>query len=383
MRQSLVGLLILGLGAWAFAQEFHGNFDISVSLDPATGTLQDLAGTCELSGTWQHLTLGSVFDFEEMGLTWFLGTMGFDVGVAGLSADALFGAIDVAFLYGLVTGRLTLGGADFYFYYVMADPDVDGVFDQGALFRAVAFLPGGAKFESLTMFGADMEGISFTQLGVDKVYEFDVSPQAGSSGYLTFTGEKLTFTGLAFGCATLDTETLFTKAGFEHQLFSFTVDTASVLSFEVDILFTVQTKTVTITPIVDLSYGCVYVYTELEVQNQITITGLTVYGIKIVGKFGNTTVTELMSFDEVNHDLVLDPYWEQFTVEITQPACCGGSAVFRVDTYFEEGSSHIFDWGRTDFYLQVPVAAVFTLWSEMAIDPTGLVEWSIGCTFKW
>jgi len=378
-----MGLLIVGLGFCTFAQEFHVDFSFSISLDPATGTLEDLTGASDMSYSWGFLTLGSEIDFEEVGLTWVHGYGGFDAGVAGLCWDGLFGALDVAFLYGLVTGRLTFGGAEFYFYYVMADPNVDGVFDMGGAFRVVAGFPGGARMESITMFGADLEGISFSQTGVEKVFEFDVRPQTGSTGCLEFTGEKLTFTNLGFGCVTMDSETVFTREGFDHQLFTFHVCTPWAIAFDIDIKFTVQTKSVTVTPRIDLSFGCVYVYTEVEVQTPIKIVGLNVYGFKIVGKFGNATVEELMSFDEVNHDLVLDPYWERFSVEIRQAACCGGEALFRVDTYFEEGSINIFDWGRSDFCLEIPIASVFKLWTKMAIDPTGLAEWTIGFRFKW
>ncbi|HEC63385.1 MAG TPA: hypothetical protein ENI38_03250 [Candidatus Acetothermia bacterium] len=384
MKPFLLALIVVMLGSsLAAGMEVHGSFDISISLDPGTGTLQDLSGTCTLIGSWGFLRLGSTLDFEEIGLTWILGTLGFDAGVAGVTGDALFGAVNAAFLYGLLTGWMKLGGAEFYGYYVMADPDGDGVFEQGGLFRATASLPGGALFESLTMFGADMSGVSFAQPGVDKTYYFAVAPQTGSTGIIEFTGQKITFSNLGFGCAVLESETYFTKSGFEYQLFSITVHTATVLTLEVDILFTVQTKSVTITPILDLSYGCVYVYTELQVVDYFTITGLTIYGVRLEASFGNFKIVEIMSFDEVNYDLILDPYWEQFTVEVCQPACCGGYAIFRVDTYFEEGSLNIFDWGRTDFYLEIPVASFFTLWSGMGIDPSGLVEWEIGCSLNF
>lgn len=386
MRHALTGLVLLylGLGLGAAAQEFHVDFDFSLALDPATSTISDLDVESDVSVSWDFFTLGCELDFEEIGLTWVHGYGGFDVGVAGLSWDGLFGAVNVAFLYGLVTGRVTFGGADFYLYYVMADPDVDGVFEMGGAFLAVASLPGGAKMESLTMFGADLEGISFSQLGVEKEFEFTVRPQPGLSAALQFTGQLLTFTGLGFGCATLDSETYFSKdAGFEYQLFTFHICTPWALNFDVEVMFTVQTKSVTVTPYFDFQYGCIYIYSEVDIQTPIYITGVNIYGIKIVAEFGPVTVEELISFDEVNHDLVLDPYWERFSVEVRQPACCGGYARFRVDTYFEEGSLNIFDWGRTDFRLEVPVSEAFKVWTEMAIDPTGLQELIFGFRFTW
>lgn len=384
MRYTLLGIAVLILGQLALAQEFHIDFDFSLSLDPATSTISDLSASSDVSVNWSFFLLGAELDFEEVGLTWLHGYGGFDAGVAGVSWDGLFGAIDVAFLYGLVTGWVSIGGADFYLYYVMADPDVDGIFEMGGAVRVVAGFPGGAQMESLTMFGADLEGISFTQLGVDKVFSFEVRPQPGFTGYLEFSGQRLTFTGLGFGCVSLDSETFFSKdAGFEYQLFTFHICTPWALNFDVDIKFTVQSKSVTVTPYFDFSFGCIYIYSEIDVQTPVYITGVNIYGFKIVANFGAVTVEEIMSFDEVNHDLVLDPYWERFSVEIKQPACCGGYAMFRVDTYFEEGSLNLFDWGRSDFYLEIPISGAFKLWTRLAIDPGGLEELIFGFRFKW
>ena len=386
MRHMLLGMavLILGMGQLAVAQEFHIDFDMSLSLDPATTTISDLSATSDVSYKFGFFTLGSELDFEEVGLTWVHGYGGIDSGVAGLLWDGLFSSMDVAFLYGLVTGWVSFGGADFYLYWVMADQDVDGVFDMGGAFRVVAGLPGGAQMESLTMFGADLEGISFSHTNVEKVFEFDVRPQTDSTGYLEFTGEKLTFTGLGFDCVTLDSETFFSKdAGFEYQIFTFHICTPWALRFDLDIKFTVQSKTVTVTPYVDLSFACVYIYSEVDVQTPVHITGIDIYGFKIVAKLGTATVEEVVSFDEVNHDLVLDPYWERFSVEIKQPSCCGDYALFRVDTYFEEGSLNLFDWGRSDFCLEIPLASVFKVWTKLAIDPSGLKELTFGFRLKF
>lgn len=386
MRHTLMwgAVLILGLGLLSWAQEFHVDFSLSLSLDPATSTISDLDASSDVYGSWGFLRLGSELDFEEVGLTWVQPYAGFDAGVAGVDVDTLFGAIDAVFLYGLITGWVSFGGANFYLYWVMADPDVDGVFDMGGAFYVVAGLPGGATMESLTMFGADREGISFSQTGVEKVFEFDVRPQTGSSGYLEFTGELLTFKDLGFGCVTLDSETFFSKdAGFEYQKFIFHLCTPWALSFDIDVLFTLQTKSVTVTPSIDFSFGCVYIYSEVDVQTPVHITGVDIYGFKIVADLGIATLEEVMSFDEVNHDLVLDPYWERFSVEVKQPACCGGYALFRVDTYFEEGSLNLFDWGRSDFCLEVPLAAAFKVWTELAIDQSGLEELTFGFRFKF
>jgi len=94
---------------------------------------------------------------------------------------------------------------------------------------------------------------------------------------------------------------------------------------------------------------------------------------------GGVFLEAMVSLDEVNHDLVMDPYAMRLSVEIGQATACCARAIFRTDVYFQDG----LDWGRVDLCLRGPLAQDTEVWTKIGIGTTGISNWGLGIRLSW
>ena len=371
---------LLGLGlllALASSSALAGglSFDLNTTISPATGEISDFTGKCDLE--LGPFSLAAALEYEKIGFTWFLGGVAWDAGVAGVTWQGLVGLVTETLLYSKTTGWICFGGARYSLTHVAADPDLDGAFDHGLLLQVTGFLPGAVKFDSLTMFGVDELTVSFTQPGVQGEYEFELRPQPGLPYFPYFTTQKFLLTGM-FGGMKAESETLIARTGFSHQRFSLTLR-LGFLSLELNSVFELKSHAIMLTPSLNLDCGWLRIYTEVTTQTPSFIGGFTVYGIRIRTMVGGIFLEAMVSLDEVNHDLVLDPYTTRLSVEIGQATACHRRAIFRTDIYFEDG----LDWGKVDVCLRGPLAQNAEVWSRIGIGTTGISNWGLGGKLSW
>ncbi|MBC7098737.1 hypothetical protein H5T52_06415 [Candidatus Bipolaricaulota bacterium] len=306
------------------------------------------------------------------GDSWLSGEVAWDLGGGGVSWEGLTAR---SLLYSKTTGWVFYGGARYSLVHVAADPELDGVLDQGLLFRITGFPSPTARFESLTMFGVDDEAISFSQPG-GKV-EFDLRPRPGLPYFPYFTAQKFLLKWGLPGGGRLESETLLVRTGFSHQRFSLTFSLGFV-SFELCSTFQVRAHSVTLDPSLNLDCGWLRIFAQPAGQTPSFIGGLVVYGVRVRARMGDLSLEAMCSLDEQEHDLVLDPYVARVSLEGCRPGE-GGRALFRADAYFHEGP----EWGRLDLCLRGPVASGFEVWTKTGIDPGGVCSWGLGARWRW
>ncbi len=116
---------------------------------------------------------------------------------------------------------------------------------------------------------------------------YDVFNPATGEKYDGYTGSEVTVEGLSFGDLSLDSTSTFDfENGWKSTVFSFELDEFSPL-VEVDgsVSFSPQSKSVTLTPKLDLGWSCIDLYTELRpvslTGEEDTLTDLRVHGFGV------------------------------------------------------------------------------------------------------
>ena len=374
MRLLGFGLLVAVASSSALAGGL--SLDLSTALSPATGEISNFTGKCDLE--LGPFSLAAALEYEKIGFTWLLGGVAWDAEAFGVAWQGLVGLVTETLLYSQTTGWIFFGGARYSLTHVAADPNLDGVFDHGLLLQVTGFLPGAVRFDSLTMFGVDELTVSFTQPGTQGEYEFELRPQPGLPYFPYFTDQKFLFTGIIFGGIKAESETLIVRTGFSHQRFSLTLR-LGFLSLELSSVFELKSHAITLTPSLNLDCGWLRIYTEAVTQTPSFIGGFTIYGVRVRTMVGNVFLEAVFSFDEVNHDLVLDPYTTRFSVEIGQATACHRRAIFRTDVYLEDG----LNWGRVDLCLRGPLVQSTEIWTKIGIGTSEVSNWGLGVRLSW
>ena len=206
-----------------------------------------------------------------------------------------------------------------------------------------------------------------------------------------FNDFSFSLSGLEFCNATFGTSVGFSCEGFEGIHFTLegiAFPAIDWMAFDLDIFFTTQTetqKTLTLTPVVTMEEACLTLWAEVSQTGSLTITGLNIYGIGIEATWEGVTFYSASSLDPArNVDITgFTDFWEMFTISSEGDACCGGVTDFYVSTYFLSGSSMLFDWGRTDVYLDFGISSNFSLRSWFEVDVDGLIGFGLGWTLDF
>jgi len=122
---------------------------------------------------------------------------------------------------------------------------------------------------------------------------------------------ELQLTGMVFDCCSYDVTTKFSEEkGFEETEFEFNIGGENnPISFEVDLTFTTQTKSIELDPSIDTTWGCFDVYADLTTSNvddllgnnSVTVSslgGLQIEGFGISNvSLGHVTFSSLTALD--------------------------------------------------------------------------------------
>lgn len=157
----------------------------------------------------------------------------------------------------------------------------------------------------------------------------------------------------------------------------------SWLTFDLKVAFMVLSKTMTLTPTLNLgTCTCFTVYSALDTgAGPWEITGLSFYGIGIKHDWNGVSFESLSYLDGIHR--VKDTYWEKFVIKSTGDACCGGRFAFEVATYFQDMHSTLFDWAETDVEVSIGLTSTFKTSIEMVVDTTGVTDFIFGVEYAW
>jgi len=316
------------------------------------------------------------FIWQGFGLT---GTLGaFDI-----QADLLFGPSTGDFLYAQEIVTTNIAGVELGWYWAMLDDAVlGGLADGSALRLAGSF--GGCDIVSITEFQArikdeNFDGITIvhTATGISQSYDtFPISTHQTGSCNIGWSGEKVTISGMSFGCIEDLTTTLYVSclSGFEWVRFEVEeIGTGlSWLSLDMELTFHIQTKSIVVTPSLLLGEcACIDTYVEVLTDapddtlygNFTSITGISLYGVGVTYSWNGVSFKALTVLDTGRYVLTTPEYgsviasiaevvakgydyypdyWELYSIEVTQDGCCGGLTSLLANTYFGTSDTGIF-----------------------------------------
>jgi len=419
---ALFGLTLLAAGP------FSGSWSSEVLVELGTNMFKSLDSVLHLDYSFggfvatseSEMYLAGGFVWQGFGITG-------QLGVLDIQTDFLFGPSTSDFIYSQAIVTMSLAGVDLGVYFAQLSDKVLGGPASGAAFRLAGSV-GAIDVVSVTEFGArieddDVDGIIIyhAATGLYKTYVTNpiVQVQTGSTcatgGNKGFTGEKVTVSGLSFGCVgDVGTTLYITDSGFD----SFTVNLTGIdvglawLAFDFELEFTLDTKSLVLTPTLVVGEAiCIDTYLEVLTDapdhtlydSFTSITGIEVYGFGLVYSWDGVTVKELTVLDtgryaittpqygsvieEIatalhdGHDVYSD-YWELFSIEVTRPGCCGG-LTFLANTYFSKTATSLFGWGMTYVEAKVPFGSSVFFSGSLAVEASGLEHVGFGVGVNW
>jgi hypothetical protein len=396
------------------ASRLSGIWEANLAIDSNPFSFTELSSTFTVNYTLGGFTATSNSEFLLAGFIWQeFGVTG-TLGAFTIQEDLLFGAFTAELIYDQVIVTTSVAGINFGLYWAqLSDAVLDGPADGSVLRMAgsIGDIDIGSYFE----LGAQVEdtdddtfnGITIYHAATGAHKHYVTNPLIVGQG---FTGEKLSVSGWGFGCVEDIATTLYiTCHGFDYVKFALIGIETSIewLNFDVDLMFQLQTKTLVLTPTINVRENtCIDVYAQVLTDPAAitSVTGIGVYGLGFTTSFGNVTVKDLTVFGtscyaitteeygsvieeradalKYGHDFYPD-YWEMFSIEVTGDGCCGGSYAFLVNTYFQANSGSLFDWGMTDIAATVPINSVLFLITEVEIDTIGMNHVGLGMSASW
>jgi len=402
------------------AGPLSGTWEANLAIDPNPFSFTELSSAFTVNYTVGGFTATSNSEFLLAGFIW----QGFGItgtlGAFTVQCDLLFGASTADFIYDQLIVTASIAGIDFGLYWAQLSGAVLGGPADGSVLCMAGSI-GDIDIESYFELGAQVEdknddnfnGITIyhATTGAHKHYVTNplvIGPSGSCCG--GFTGERLIVSGWSFGCVEDITTTLhMTWQGFDYLKLSLTGIETGIdwLRFGVDLTFQLQTKTLVLTPTMNLGENaCIYLYSRLHTDPaaMTSITGIEIYGLGFTTTFGNVTVKDLSVFStscyaitteeygsvieekadalKYGHDFYPD-YWEMFSLEVTGDACCGGSYTFLANTYFNKNVTSLFDWGMTYLEATIPINTDLFLNEEVEVDATGVDHFGLGMSVSW
>ena len=415
LMTALVGLTLLAdspfSGSWSSLIQIEPTGSFFQSLDSTFNVSYSLGGFVSTSESDFHFFGG--FIWQEFGVT---GTLG----AFNIQGDLLFGASTADFIYDQVIVTSSIAGIDFGFYFAqLGDAVLQGPADGFAVRLAGSM--GTFNIVSITEIGAQIEdknddhfnGITIYHAATGLYKHYVTNPIVVGQG---FTGEKVAVSGWSFGCVEDIATTLYmTCEGFDFLRFDLTgVDVGlSWLTFDVELPFQLQTKSIVLTPTLVLGdVGCINIYAEALTDAQdntlynsfTSITGIGLYGLGFTYSWDGVTVKDLTVLDtgryaittpeygsviediaealENGHEYYPD-YWELFSIEVVSDGCCGGSYTFLANTYFNKNETALFGWGMTHIGATIPINSVIFLSGQVEVDTSGFDHFGFGFKVGW
>ena len=356
MKKALVLSLIcvLGLGFSSLAASLSGSWDTDVTIDPQQTNFNDAIGlTSELVviyavGDW---TFTSTTELDETGWT----AQSFDtagvLGAFAITSKLVFDPVTPGFTSWETTAAVSIAGVSF-----------------GAEFT----LSGGSV--ELVLSGSGVAGD--VSVGIEVSFG---DPGVGCD--LDWTGVVIDL-GFPFCCADVAAVIEFDCDGFESACFSvagIAVPNMPYLTLEAEVCFTMDQKTVTLTP--DFEFGDIACF-DIEFTADwadLSIQNITITGIGLTCDIGAVTFTGWTDLDAGEGE-----YFEWYTIETNDDACCGPFA-FDLSIYFLDGGLRLFDIALIEANMELQVASqfAFTMGLEINVETGAFTLWTVGFEVTW
>lgn len=347
MRRAWVlgAVIVIGVALAGSAQVLTGYWLLDLTLDPQSASFVDaFSYSTELlvKYTIADWTFSSLSQLDETGWT----DQDFSaLGVVGGFAIATALAFDPdvpEFDKWTTTTTVELAGVTFSVTFQLYDED-----------------------SFLTVTGRGRSG------GVNIVVTVDFGDDDDPIGECDLDFSDLTIgVDFPFCCAEIESTAYFDCDGFDNVVFDVTgisIPNLPWVMFDITVEFTVDSKTLTITPDFDFSAVCIELYVGVETSGNLTFEALHFDGFILECDIGSVEFTAISFWgDFVTKPSVLGDYWEMYKIEADEEACCGPFD-FEAAVFFDENSVHLFD------------VAEFTF--DMSIEFTPSVEFSMGMDY--
>ncbi|MFC2108426.1 hypothetical protein ACFLS5_03090 [Candidatus Bipolaricaulota bacterium] len=405
---TLVGLTLLA------GRPLSGRWTSELTLKP-NGTFAEFIRSLEsllvIDYTISGLTATSSSEFQLFGFVWQEFEATGALGAFDYQTNVLFGPSTADFIYAQFIGSVSVAGLDMGLYFAQLSDAVLGGPADGFAIRLAGSI-GAVDVVSISELGAkikddDFDGITIVHAasGLERSYITD--PVVVGQG---FTGQKVTASGLSFGCVNDIATTLYlTCAGFDFLTFELeAIDIGlSWLTFDLDLTFQTTVKSLELTPTLVLADAlCVDVYAEVltDTDASSSITGIGIYGLGFSASWNGVTVKELTVLNtgryaittseygseieeivealENGHDYYAD-YWELLSIEILGDGCCGGTNRFLANTYFNRDETALFGWGMIHIEGEVAINSTLSLGTQIEVSADGTDYFGFGVEVSW
>ncbi|RLE28769.1 hypothetical protein DRJ54_05920, partial [Candidatus Acetothermia bacterium] len=192
--------------------------------------------------------------------------------------------------------------------------------------------------------------------------------------------------GLSLCCGvTYDVDFTFSKChGFEALAFSISdLDLLCCgISLDLEVEFTVESKTISISPSWEGVTGCFELYGDVNWDGTNLLDGIEIWGFGIYCYIEPVSLTIITALDPDKVEDVVDvtfytDEWEYWGLEYVGPACCGGDFNFTAELWFGDDGL-LFGIQRTKYYFELPLAdevSVFLKAQWDFSDPAPYLDW--------
>jgi len=354
-------LVVIGFSWVGFGESLTGSWSVAATLNPQTGWSEALSIRTELRvdytiGDW---TFGSITELDDTG--WVdqefsaVGTLG----LLDISAALGFDPPTVAFEKWTTTVSGEFAGLSFSAKFELYDED--------------AFL---------TLTGSG----STSGVDMDVTVKFGDDDDPIGECDLDFT-EVTIGVDFTFCCAEVETTIYFDCDGFERIVFDvddIVIPNLTWVTIDVELEFTVQTKTLTFSPDFEFGSACMDLYIGVESTGNLIIEDIYIDGLKVECDIGDVEFTGISFWGtHVSKPGALGQYWEMYQIELGEEGCCGPLS-FEAAVFFDEASNNLFDVAVFAAEVSVAVTDNLSFGLELDIDvATGIDLWIFTVEVEW
>jgi hypothetical protein len=363
----LVGICLLASAATAAT--LSGSWDTHITIDPQQANFNDAIGlTSEVTVAYSvdGWTFASITDLDESGWTdqdfAVTGVLGAFSVTSALSFDPDIPAFDEW----NATVSLTIAGVSAAADFTLQDHDVTLVLDGSGTAGDIV-------------------------LGVEVTFGGD------DNDICDLPWVDLTISlGFPFCCTTVEAAVLFDCDGFQNIVFTangLAIPSLPYMVLDVVLEFTEQTKSLTLSPRFDFgATACIDLYIEQSYTGGegpgvvLTLESITIEGIGISCDVGTVTFSALSFWGDGAKPGLLEgtPYWEVYSVNSNEDACCGPFG-FDLAVYFLDAGDMLFDVSRIDAGMSLQVSSQFTfsMDAQFDVEVGAFSEWDLGFLVEW
>lgn len=371
MKKTLVlGLiLVLGMAFGGIAATLSGSWDTDITIDPQQTNFNDSLGIVSVLTVAYSVdgwTFTSITDLDENGWTDQDFAVAGTLGAFTLTSSLGFDPVVPAFDMWNTTINVAIAGVTFGADFTLEDYDV-----------------------MLILTGSGVAGDIL--LGVELTFGGDDNDICD----LNWVDLEISL-GFPFCCTILEAVVSFDCDGFENIVFTaenIVIPNLPYLTLDATLEFTVQTKTLTLSPSFDFgTTACFDLYIDLGSTGGVgpgtalTLDSITIEGVGITCDIGVVTFTALSFWGDGTKPGLLagTPYWEVYAVSSNDSACCGPFG-FDLAVYFLDAGAMLFDVALIDADITLQIASQFTfnMGLEMNVETGAFTEWLIGFLVTW